>query len=462
VISGLRGRMFASFVVACLASTALVAGIGYVLVRRAVLQRAQDAVLVETRDTLARVVPGTLTGPVPPETVNDVANALARPGRVVVVTDGTTTVSTGDLGAEAVPAGLAARAQDGLYFQRVELRGVPWLVVATRVRTDQQEPSPLRVYVFASLAKERDDLDGIQRALIRAGALTLVIALVLAALLGRSVLRPLRRLGRAARSLGAGDLSARVDVRGRDELAQVARAFNESAASLEYTVRELRRMEANARRFAADVSHELRTPIAAMTAVTDLLEEDAAALPADTGTAALLIAEQTRRLGTLVEDLLEISRMDAGTADLMLDEVPLAELVRECVTVRGWGEQVVVEVPSGLRVRLDPRRFDVILANLVGNALLHGAPPVRVVGRVRADAELEVSVTDRGKGIPEEALPQVFDRFFKGDPSRSAARGRGSGLGLAIAQANAGLHGGSVEAANAPGGGAAFTVRIPT
>ena len=461
MISGLRGRMFASFVAACLASTALVAGIGYVLVRRAVLQRAQDAVLVETRDTLARVVPGTLTAPVPPETVNDVANALARPDRVIVVTDGTTTVSTGDLGAETVPAGLAARAQDGLYFQRVELRGVPWLVVATRVRTDQREPSPLRVYVFASLAKEGDDLDGIQRALVRAGALTLVIALVLAALLGRSVLRPLRRLGRAARSLGAGDLSARVDVRGRDELAQVARAFNESAASLEYTVRELRRMEANARRFAADVSHELRTPIAAMTAVTDLLEEDAAALPADTGTAALLIAEQTRRLGTLVEDLLEISRMDAGTADLVLDEVPLAELVRECVTVRGWGEQVVVEVPSGLRVRLDPRRFDVILANLVGNALLHGAPPVRVVGRVRADAELEVRVTDQGKGIPEEVLPQVFDRFFKADPSRSAARGRGSGLGLAIAQANAALHGGSVEAANAPGGGAAFTVRIP-
>jgi two-component system, OmpR family, sensor histidine kinase MtrB len=454
VITGLRGRMFVSFVVACLASTALVSGIGYVLVRRVVLQRAQDSVLVETRDTLARVVPGTLEQPVPRETLRDVAQALARPDRSVVVTDGSDTVSTGDFGTADVPSGLAARARDGLYFQRVVLGGRPWLVAATAVRTSQG-PSPLSVYVFASLAKERADLDGIARALVRAGALTLILALVLALLLGSSVLRPLRRLGRAARALGRGDLGARVDVRGRDELADVARAFNESAASLEYTVRELRRMEANARRFAADVSHELRTPIAAMTAVTDVLEEDAAELPTDTGTAARLIAGQTRRLGALVEDLLEISRMDAGTADLVLDEVPLGDLIRECVTTRGWTDQVVIEVPPGLRARLDPRRFDVIIANLVGNALSHGRPPVRITGR----PGLEVRVIDEGDGIPEELLPRVFDRFTKADASRPA--GHGSGLGLAIAQANAVLHGGRIEAANAPGGGAVFIVRIP-
>jgi len=455
MITGLRGRMFASFIVACLASTALVAGIGYVLVRRAVLQRAQDSVLVETRDTLARVVPGTISDGVPEETLDDIAQALVRPDRSVVVTDGVSTISTGAFSPSDVPPALAARAKDGLYFQRVVRADEPWLVAATRVRTAGRDESPLTVYVFASLAKERADLDGIQRALIRAGALTLILALVLALLLGRSVLRPLRRLGRAARALGAGDLGARVDVRGRDELADVARAFNESAASLEYTVHELRRMEANARRFAADVSHELRTPIAAMTAVTGVLEEDAAGLPTDTGTAARLIAGQTRRLGALVEDLLEISRMDAGTADLVLDEVPLADLVRECVTTRGWTEQVVIEVPPGLRARLDPRRFDVILANLVANALLHGAPPVRII----AEPGLEVRVIDQGKGIPEELLPRVFDRFSKADPSRPA--GQGSGLGLAIAQANAVLHGGRIEAANMPGGGAVFTVRIP-
>ncbi|GLY82398.1 two-component sensor histidine kinase [Actinoallomurus iriomotensis] len=447
--------MFASFIVACLASTALVAGIGYVLVRRAVLQRTQDLVLTETRDTLARVVPGTLADPVPDNTLRDVAQALVRPDRTVVVSSGATSLSTGEFGTADVPPALAARAKDGLYFQRVVRNGEPWLVIATRVYTANDSPSSLTVYVFASLTGERDDLDGIQRALIRAGALTLVLALVLALLLGGSVLRPLRRLGRAARALGTGDLGARVEVRGRDELADVARAFNESASSLEYTVRELRRMEANARRFAADVSHELRTPIAAMTAVTDVLEEDAAALPADTGTAARLIAGQTRRLGALVEDLLEISRMDAGTAHLDLDEVPLADLVRECVETRGWTDQVVIEVPADLRVRLDPRRFQVILANLIGNGLLHGTPPVRVTGR----PGLEVRVIDQGEGIPDELLPRVFDRFFKADQARPA--GQGSGLGLAIAQANAELHGGRIEAANAPGGGAVFTVRIP-
>jgi two-component system sensor histidine kinase MtrB len=208
------------------------------------------------------------------------------------------------------------------------------------------------------------------------------------------------------------------------------------------------------------VSHELRTPIAAMTAVTDVLEEDAAGLPADTGTAALLIASQTRRLNTLVEDLLEISRMDAGTADLVVDEVPLADLVRECVTTRGWADRVVIEMPPELRVRLDPRRFDIIIANLVGNALLHGAPPIRITARTTARPGLEVRVMDQGRGIPDDLLPQVFDRFFKTDPSRSASQG-GSGLGLAIAQANAELHGGHIEVANAPGGGAVFTIRIP-
>ncbi|MEV5706224.1 HAMP domain-containing sensor histidine kinase [Actinoallomurus sp. NPDC052274] len=455
MISGLRGRLFLAFVTACLASTALVAGIGYVFVRRAILQRAQDAVLIDTRETLAHNVPGDLTAPVPERTLSDVASGLVRPDRYVVVTDGTTSVATGEFGLRDVPAGLSAHATDGLYFQRVVIHGTPWLVAATRVRGRDGAPLPLTVFVFASLAKESADLHGIQSALTRAGALTVILAVVLAALLGRSVLRPLRRLARAARSLGKGHLAARVDVRGRDELADVARIFNESAASLQYTVGELRRLEATARRFAADVSHELRTPIAAMTAVTDMLEEDAARLPADTGTAARLVAEQTRRLGALVEDLLEISRMDAGTADLTLDDVPLAALVRECVTTRGWADRVVIEIPPGLRVRLDPRRFDVIIANLVANALRHGAPPVRVTAR----PGLEVRVIDSGPGIPDDVLPYVFDRFFKADPARPA--GKGTGLGLSIAQANAALHGGRIEAGNAPGGGAVFTVRIP-
>ncbi|MCO6007702.1 HAMP domain-containing histidine kinase [Actinoallomurus purpureus] len=457
MISGLRGRLFIAFVAACLASTALVAGIGYVFVRRAILQRAQDAVLIDTRETLAHNVPGDLTTPVPERTLRDVAAALVRPDWYVVATDGTSVVATGEFGLNDVPIVLATHVANGLglYFQRVVIHGAPWLVTGTRVQARDGQPLPLTVVVFASLAKESADLHRIQSALIRAGALTVVLAVALAALLGRSVLRPLRRLARAARLLGIGHLAVRVDVRGRDELAAVARIFNETAASLEYTVRELRRLEATARRFAADVSHELRTPIAAMTAVTDLLEEDAARLPSDTGTAARLVADQTRRLGALVEDLLEISRMDAGTADLTLDEVPLAELVRECVATRGWADRVVIEIPPGLRVRLDPRRFDVIIANLVANALRHGAPPVRVTAR----PGLEIRVIDRGPGIPDDVLPHVFDRFFKADPARPA--GKGTGLGLAIAQANAALHGGRIEAANAPGGGAVFTVRIP-
>jgi two-component system, OmpR family, sensor histidine kinase MtrB len=456
---GLRTRMFAALIVACLASTALVAGIGYVLVRRAVLQRAQDTVLVDTRDTIASAVTTDLTTPVPEKTLRNLAESLSRGDRSAVVTDGTTVISTGHFGLQDVPPDLVAHAREGLYFQRVVDQGTPWLIAGTGVRTADGRALPVSAYVFASLAKERDDLTGIQNALIRAGAVTFVLAVVVAALLGRSVLLPLRRLGRAARHLGSGDLGVRIDVRGRDELADVARAFNESAASLEYTMRELRRMEATARRFAADVSHELRTPISAMTAVTDVLEEDADVLPPDTGTAARLVAGQTRRLNALVEDLLEISRMDAGTADLVMDDVPVAELVRECVSMRGWDEDVVVQIPPDLHVRLDPRRFDVIIANLIANALRHGAPPVHVTARTGPGPELEVSVIDHGPGIPADLLPNVFDRFVTGDPARPA--GAGTGLGLAIAQANAALHGGRIEAGNTVRAGAVFTVWIP-
>jgi two-component system, OmpR family, sensor histidine kinase MtrB len=456
---GLRARVFAAFGAVVLASTALMAGIGYILVRRDMLQGTQDSVLVDTRETLRHTVPRNLSAPVAAQTLRDVADALVRPDNSVIVTDGVSVVATGEFGLHDVPHGLSSRVQNGLYFERIRVHREPWLVVGTQVLSADAggsvTPLPLTVYVFASLNTEQSDLSSIDRGLMEAAALTSALAAVMAALLGQSLLRPLRRLGRAARLLGTGRLGTRINVRGRGELADLARTFNESAASLEYSVGELRRLEERSRRFVADVSHELRTPIAAMTAVTGILAEDAEELPADTGVAARLVVDQTRRLNLLVADLLEISRMDAGTADLMLDDVAVLDLVTECARVRGWTDRVIPEIPGWLRARLDPRRFDVIVANLISNALRHGAPPVRVVAR----PGLEVQVIDNGSGIADDALPNVFDRFFKADQARTT--GTGSGLGLAIAQANVRLHGGWITAANLPGGGAVFTIRIP-
>jgi two-component system sensor histidine kinase MtrB len=292
------------------------------------------------------------------------------------------------------------------------------------------------------------------------------IGLLLAALTAvavaasRRVLRPVRRLAQAAQRMSDGDLSVRVEPKGRDELAQLTTTFNDMAAALESKIGELERMEARARQFAGDVSHELRTPLTAMTAVADILPGHPG-LTGDAAAAAQLVSQETRHLNRLVHDLIEISRFDSGTAQLVADDTDVAAAVAACLRARGWAD-VDTDIPAGLTMPLDRRRFDVILANLIGNALCHGSPPVTVrAGIQRADGgeQLALVVRDHGSGIPAEALPHVFERFYKADTARS--RSEDSGLGLAIAWENTRLHGGHIEAANDPGGGALFTLRLP-
>jgi two-component system sensor histidine kinase MtrB len=276
----------------------------------------------------------------------------------------------------------------------------------------------------------------------------------------RPVVLPVRRLAQAAQRMSGGDLSVRIQPQGRDELAQLVTTFNGMASALENKVGELEQMEARSRQFAGDVSHELRTPLTAMTAVVGILHEHPG-LTGDAATAARLVQQEVQHLNRLVEDLIEISRFDAGTARLVTDETDIANAVSQCLRARGWSS-VRTDVPAGLTARLDRRRFDVILANLVGNALRHGGPPVTVKARIQPDGQgggqLAVEVRDHGTGLPPTAIPHIFDRFYKADTAR--ARSEGSGLGLAIAWENARLHGGHIHAGNHPDGGAVFTVSL--
>ena len=295
--------------------------------------------------------------------------------------------------------------------------------------------------------------------LIAGGVLLAAIA-GLAFAASRRVLLPVRRLARAAQRMSGGDLSVRIEPTGRDELAQLVTTFNGMAAALESKVNELERMEARARQFAGDVSHELRTPLTTMTAVADILPGHPG-LTGDAAAAAQLVSQEIRHLNRLVHDLIEISRFDAGTARLVTDDTGVDAAVAACLRARGWSD-VVTDIPAGLTMPLDRRRFDVILANLIGNALCHGSPPVTVQARVQpADdgEQLALLVRDHGPGIPPDALPHVFERFYKADTARS--RSEDSGLGLAIAWENTRLHGGRIEAANHPGGGALFTLLLP-
>ncbi|MFI6519723.1 sensor histidine kinase [Spirillospora sp. NPDC050679] len=461
-------RTAAAFTAVALLASVLASGVGYVLVRDAMLERTQDAVAAQVRQTVERLVPVQMPANAD-RTLQATLQAALRTAdqrqRACVVTSppGRPVPSPGPGCLHVpVPAAFAARAARAMVVQRVRHLGRPYLLVGTAVTVyrasaaDAQRTAPPVVLVSVSLDREAADLRSFIRAMAMADAAALLFGLGLALAAAHGLLRPVRRLGAGARALAEGELTTRVQVRGRDELADLAHTFNRAAGALETTVTELRALEEAARRFVADVSHELRTPLTAMTALTDVLEDE------PDPTAARLVVAETRRLGALVEHLIEISRFDAGAAALVLDDVVVAEAVAAALDARGWTGRVAVAAPGDLVVRVDPRRFDVIVANLVGNAFRHGRPPVHLeVRRAERDGVpgFELSVADAGPGVPDDLLPLIFDRFFKAEAARS--RSAGSGLGLAIARENAALHGGTLEASAGPQAGAVFTLWLP-
>ncbi|MFC8224988.1 ATP-binding protein [Streptomyces sp. NPDC057287] len=468
---GLRTRLVLAFLLVAAVSAGTTAALTYREARSAVLVSAQDTAVVSFREQVETLAPSL---PVDPVTLRELLFVLASKAkphpwivfaeygslRVSSSTSPTSTVITPELRRTALTTSHAS-------FERVVKDGAPYLTIAVPVLTRTSGvgtlPTGLVLFAVMRMDEEQANVEALVTA-ARDGALPgLAIALVPALIAARSVLRPVRELRKAARSIGSGRLDARIKVSGGDELADLARTFNESAGELEKSVGELRRAEARARRFASDVSHELRTPLAGMLAVTEVLDEDADGLDPDTARAVRLISAETVKLAVLVEDLMEISRFDARAAELNTDEIDVAETIGRTLLHRRWDDRVRTEMPDGIRARLDPRRFDVVVANLVGNALRHGSEPVTVRLRTRTTADgtgtLVVEVSDSGPGIRPEVLPHIFDRFYKADAART--RSAGSGLGLAITQENVRLHSGTVHAGNGPDGGAVFTVEIP-
>ncbi|MEW2633276.1 HAMP domain-containing sensor histidine kinase [Streptomyces sp. NPDC048389] len=463
---GLRTRLVLAFLLVAVVSAGTTAALTYREARNAVLASSQDTAVVSFREQVETLGTGLPVDPVMLREILFVMAGKAKPHPWVVFAEyGSLRVSSGENPTSTVitpELRRTALTSSHGSFQRVVSGGTPYLTigmpVSVRTGADSSLSSGLVLFAVMRMTDEQENVGALLTA-ARDGALPgLAVALVPALLAARSVLRPVRELRGAARSMGSGRLDARIEVRGHDELADLARTFNESAGELERSVDELQQAEARARRFASDVSHELRTPLAGMLAVTEVLDEDAGGLDPDTARAVRLISAETGKLAVLVEDLMEISRFDARAAELNTDEVDVTETVRKTLHHRHWGGRVRTELPDGVRVRLDPRRFDIVVANLVGNALRHGAEPVTVRLSV-VDDMLVTEVADSGPGIRPEVLPHIFDRFYKADAART--RSAGSGLGLAITQENVRLHGGTVRAGNGPHGGAVFTVEIP-
>ncbi|KNB53779.1 sensor histidine kinase [Streptomyces caatingaensis] len=463
---GLRARLVVAFLLVAALSALATAALTFREARTAILQRTQDTAVNALRGQVNSQVTD-LAMPPGEAALAKLSKGLTVAGEAsqhwIVHTrykDGPLIPGVRTEDEDVIGSGVQEKVRNGVpAVQRVESGGRPWLVVGLPVTyQNTTTTSGLEVYARVPLREDDANVQALVNAAQSGALLSVGLAVVPALFAARSVLRPVRELRRGAQQITDGALDTRLKVTGRDELAELSRTFNGMAAALEENVAELRRMEANSRRFAADVSHELRTPLAAMTAVVDVLDEDAATLDPDTAYAVRLISEETGKLARMVEDLMEISRFDAGAAALHLDEVDVAETVRKTLQARNWQDRVAATLPEGVRARLDTRRIDVVVANLVGNALRHGGEPVRV--SLRADDErLLIEVADRGPGIDPDVLPHVFDRFYKADAAR--ARSEGSGLGLAITMENVRLHHGTVRAANSPDGGAVFTVELP-
>jgi signal transduction histidine kinase len=445
----LRRRLALAFALtAGLAAATLAAG-SFLLVRDARLDESVDRALEQSRFNLV------LGGEVlPAEGSDGLLDALQRRGGfdTVLLQDGRAFPSSLSLGADQVPADLQELVASGqLAWERTTVADTSYLVTGGQVPgTDAQ------AYFFFSEEDLRSELTELGTILLGGLGVVVALAALAGALLARRTLAPVARASDAARSLAEGLLATRLPVEREDEFGAWATSFNEMAEALEAKITELSEAQARERRFTADVAHELRTPLTAVVNEASLLAEHIERMPTEARRPAELLVADVARLRDLVEDLMEISRLDAGTQPLRPERVDLGSLVASAVRARGWDERLRLDADEVV-LTSDPRRLERIVANLVGNALEHGGREVAVrVGRDGVGAFVEVS--DRGQGIAREDLPHLFDRFYKADRSRA---GLGTGLGLAIALENARLLGGDIAVASEPGAGTRFTFRLP-
>jgi two-component system, OmpR family, sensor histidine kinase BaeS len=306
---------------------------------------------------------------------------------------------------------------------------------------------------------EQELLNALLRAGLIGGAVSGALALLVASLLAFGLLRPIEDLTHAAVKMSGGDLGQRVKVRGKDQVSTLGSAFNKMAASLQ-------RVEQNRRAMTADIAHELRTPIAIQRAHLEALQDGVYALTLEN---LQPILEQTELLTRLVDDLRTLALADAG--ELRLERTPTDLSALTCRVVDRFrpeaearGLQLLIQCPPVEQfppVSVDPQRVEQILNNLVSNALRYTPEGGSVsVDLHRNDKFVELSIADTGPGIPTEDMPRVFERFYRGDRSRSREQG-GTGLGLAIARQLALAHGGDLTAENRIGGGAVFTLSLP-
>ena len=329
-----------------------------------------------------------------------------------------------------------------------------------------QGTTGMELYLIFPLTNEESTISLVRGTMATGGLVLLLLLAGIAWLVSRQVVLPVRTASRTAERFAEGHLTERMPVRGEDDMARLAVSFNDMAESLSRQITQLEEFGNLQRRFTSDVSHELRTPLTTVRMAADLIYDHSEDLDPALRRSTELMVNELDRFESLLNDLLEISRHDAGVAELSVEAVDLRATVNSALGNVGHladdaGVELLVDMPADdVIAEIDARRVERILRNLIANAIDHAEhKPVRI--RMAADEDtVAVTVRDYGVGLKPGEEKLVFSRFWRSDPSR-VRRSGGTGLGLAISIEDARLHQGRLEAWGEPGKGACFRLTLP-
>jgi len=414
----------------------------------------------------------------------DVVGQLSSPGadqsREVILTRARSntgpasvpTVLSSEVGLPSVPTALRTAIDADPRRQQVQVISispadgatVPAVIVGSRVTLPTS--GPYELYFVFPLEREQQTLQVVARTFTVGGIALVLLLGAVAYVVTRLVVDPVRRAALVAERLSSGRLHERMRAHGEDDIAKLGKSFNAMADSLQKQIRQLEDLSRVQQRFVSDVSHELRTPLTTIRMAGDLIHESRADFDPSVARSAELLHNEIDRFESLLSDLLEISRFDAGAAALDVEATDLRATMGRAIestaalAARRGVRLEVIPTDGPCVAEIDPRRVERILRNLVANAIEYGEErPVRLQLGVNETA-VAVSVTDAGVGLRPGEAALVFNRFWRADPARARTSG-GTGLGLAISREDARLHGGWLHAWGEPGVGSCFRLTLP-
>jgi len=452
---GLRARITFGFAIGASALSVLFAGITYALTRTALIRQRDNAAVTQayrSAQSLIGVVGSDAA------TVTAKLQELQVPGPLAYV-GGQWVIASSEYSSDSLPPALRDRVNNAGEGARMiyDLRGNAVIAVGIPLSGSAS------YFEITPLKELGGTLRSVGAALLGASAITISMGVLLGRWAANRAVRPLADAAQAAKAIAGGRLDTRLEPEDDTGLKELAEAFNDMAAALQS------RIERDAR-FASDVSHELRSPLMTLSASIEVMNARRDEMPERAASALDLLSADVVRFQGLVEDLLEISRFDAGAIRLHREDLLAAEFVRQAVSVSSAADAPieVTETAENLVIRADKRRMARAIANLVDNARVYGGGEISISvteppEEAAQPAHVWIAVEDHGPGVAPEERQLVFERFARGTGARRRGLGEGAGLGLALVDEHVKLHGGRVWVEDRSDGepGARFVIELP-